>query len=102
MFGRFRPANGAGSILQLLGLTCGNSTTNHPAGCYLFTVSNSGRLFSHGWFVSPNVHPRFHSVTMSNEHWTLTFKLDLCRVMVNQHVKCRGRFAWKILSTDTH
>jgi len=59
-----------------------NSSNKQVLGCYLFTVSNSGLLFSHGRFVSyRNIHPwpkKEHFSSRNHELWhiTLTFHLD--------------------------
>jgi len=71
-----------------------NQLHNQLAGCYLFTVSNWGLLFSHGRLVSPDVHikpekKRFYHVTVNIYLWpvVLTFKPDTDRDKTNQRVK---------------
>jgi len=42
-------------------------TNKQLVGCYLFTVSNSGLIFNHGWIISPrNVHPKLKKCILSS------------------------------------
>jgi len=78
-----------------------NSSNKQVLGCYLFTVSNSGLLFSHGRFVSTrNIHPwpkKEHFSSRNHELWNiiLTFHLDLDEPQV------KGRFE-KLLFGHSH
>jgi len=62
---------------------------NFLAGCYLFTVSNPGLLFSHG---RPSQQLLSSFLTMS-----LAFKHDLDDVKENQHAKYLGQTSVKKL-----
>ena len=88
------------------------TTLAQTAGCYLFTVSNSGLLFSQGRLASlRDVHPQTISEHLSScdrELWPviLSFQLDIGRVKVSEFAKYLGHMSFrsKVFSgrIDTH